>query len=50
MWSAWLRLLDETHRWDRELSQDEQLCLVFARMLMQTPPGCCIDGTFGTAR
>jgi vitamin B12/bleomycin/antimicrobial peptide transport system ATP-binding/permease protein len=39
--------LDETHRWDRELSQDEQLCLVFARMLIQMPPWVLIDGTFG---
>jgi putative ATP-binding cassette transporter len=41
-------LLDETHRWDRELSQDEQLCLVFARVLIQTPPWLLIDGTFGS--
>jgi putative ATP-binding cassette transporter len=41
-------LLDETHRWDRELSQDEQLCLVFARVLIQTPPWILIDGTFGS--
>jgi len=41
-------LLDETHRWDRELSQDEQLCLVFARILIQMPPWVLIDGTFGT--
>ncbi|MEO7208697.1 MAG: ABC transporter ATP-binding protein/permease [Steroidobacteraceae bacterium] len=40
-------LLDDTRRWDRELSQDEQLCLVFARMLIQTPPWVLIDGTFG---
>jgi vitamin B12/bleomycin/antimicrobial peptide transport system ATP-binding/permease protein len=41
-------LLEETRRWDRELSQDEQLCLVFARMLIQTPPWVLIDGTFGS--
>jgi putative ATP-binding cassette transporter len=41
-------LLDETHRWDRELSQDEQLCLVFARILIQAPPWVLIDGTLGT--
>jgi putative ATP-binding cassette transporter len=41
-------LLDETHRWDRELSQDEQLCLVFARILLQNPPWVLIDGTLGT--
>jgi putative ATP-binding cassette transporter len=40
-------LIDETRRWDRELSQDEQLCLVFARMLIQAPPWVLIDGTFG---
>ncbi|HEY3656980.1 MAG TPA: ABC transporter ATP-binding protein/permease [Steroidobacteraceae bacterium] len=41
-------LLDETHRWDRELSQDEQLCLAFARMVIQTPPWVLIDGTLGS--
>ena len=40
-------LLDETRRWDRELSQDEQLCLVFSRLLIQSPPWVLIDGTFG---
>src|SRR5450631_4413714 len=40
-------LLDETRSWERELSQDEQLCLVFARMLIQSPPWVLIDGTFG---
>jgi putative ATP-binding cassette transporter len=41
-------LLDESHRWDRELSQDEQLCLAFARILIQRPPWVLIEGTFGT--
>jgi vitamin B12/bleomycin/antimicrobial peptide transport system ATP-binding/permease protein len=41
-------LLDVTRRWDRELSQDEQLCLAIARILLQTPPWVLIDGTFGT--
>ena len=41
-------MLDETHRWDRVLSQDEQLCLVFARILIQSPPWVLIDGTFGS--
>jgi len=40
-------LLDTTHRWDRELSQDEQLCLSIARILLQSPPWVLIDGTFG---
>jgi putative ATP-binding cassette transporter len=41
-------LLDETHRWDWELSQDEQLCLAFARIVIQRPPWVLIDGTLGT--
>ena len=41
-------MLDETHRWDRVLSQDEQLCLVFARILIQSPPWVLIDGTLGS--
>ncbi len=40
-------LLDETHRWDRELSQDEQQCLAFTRILLQRPPWLVIDGTLG---
>jgi putative ATP-binding cassette transporter len=40
-------LLDATHRWDRELNQDEQLCLAVARILLQNPPWVLIDGTFG---
>ena len=40
-------MLDATHRWDRELSQDEQLCLAIARILLQAPPWVLIDGTFG---
>jgi vitamin B12/bleomycin/antimicrobial peptide transport system ATP-binding/permease protein len=42
------RLLDETRRWDRELGQDEQLSLVFARILIQAPPWVLIDGTLGS--
>ncbi len=41
-------LLDITRRWDRELSQDEQLCLAIARILLQNPPWVLIDGTFGS--
>lgn len=41
-------LLDTTRRWDRELSQDEQLCLAIARILLQNPPWLLIDGTFGS--
>jgi vitamin B12/bleomycin/antimicrobial peptide transport system ATP-binding/permease protein len=41
-------MLDQTHRWDRELSHDEQLCLTFARILLQAPPWVLIDGTLGS--
>jgi putative ATP-binding cassette transporter len=41
-------LLDTTRRWDRELSQDEQLCLAVARIVLQSPPWVLIDGTFGS--
>ena len=41
-------LLDDTRRWDRELNQDEQLCLAVARILLQKPPWILIDGTFGS--
>jgi putative ATP-binding cassette transporter len=40
--------LDKTRRWDRELSQDEQLSLAFARVLLQAPPWVLIDDTFGS--
>jgi vitamin B12/bleomycin/antimicrobial peptide transport system ATP-binding/permease protein len=41
-------LLDSTRRWDRELSQDEQLSLAFARILLQRPPWVMIDDTLGS--
>ena len=33
-------LLDATRRWDRELSQDEQFALAFARVRCRRRPGC----------
>lgn len=39
-------LLDTTERWERELSQDEQMTLVFARILLQSPPWVLIDDAF----
>ncbi|HVW69085.1 MAG TPA: ABC transporter ATP-binding protein/permease, partial [Steroidobacteraceae bacterium] len=36
-------LLDETQRWDRELSQDEQICLAFARIVVQRPRWVLVD-------
>ncbi len=41
-------LLDMTRRWDRELSQDEQLSVAFARMVLQKPPWVLIDDTLGS--
>ena len=41
-----LPLLDVNHRWDRELSLDEQLSLAFARIVLQVPPWVLIDDAF----
>jgi putative ATP-binding cassette transporter len=41
-------LLDVTSRWDRDLSQDEQICLAFARIVLQKPPWVLVDDTFGS--
>ncbi|HEY2590370.1 MAG TPA: hypothetical protein VGI35_02160, partial [Steroidobacteraceae bacterium] len=41
-------LLDESRRWDRELSADEQLSIAFARIVLQAPPWVMIDNTFGS--
>jgi vitamin B12/bleomycin/antimicrobial peptide transport system ATP-binding/permease protein len=40
--------LDVTSRWDRELSQDEQTSLAFARIVLQRPPWVLVDDTFGS--
>src|ERR1039457_329793 len=40
-------MLDTTRRWDLELSQDEQLSLAFARIVLQAPPWVLIDDAFG---
>jgi len=41
-------LLGETRRWDRELGQDEQLGLAFARITLQRPPWLLIDDMLGS--
>lgn len=41
-------MLDVTRRWDRELSQDEQLGIAFARILLQAPPWLLIDDMLGS--
>jgi putative ATP-binding cassette transporter len=40
-------MLDETRRWDRDLTQDEQLNLAFARMVLQKPQWVLMDDVFG---
>lgn len=40
-------LLDTTERWERELSQDEQMTILFARIVLQSPPWVLIDDAFG---
>ena len=41
-------MLDETRRWDRELSPDEQQLLAFARVVLQAPAWVLMDEAFGS--
>jgi putative ATP-binding cassette transporter len=41
-------MLDVTSRWDRDLSQDEQVSLAFARIVLQRPPWVLVDDTFSS--
>ncbi len=41
-------MLDTSQRWERELSQDEQFGLAFARLMLQAPPWVLIDDAFGS--
>jgi putative ATP-binding cassette transporter len=41
-------MLDEMRRWDRELSQEEQQNLTFARIVLQAPQWVLIDDAFGS--
>ncbi|NBO21079.1 MAG: ABC transporter ATP-binding protein/permease, partial [Rhodobacteraceae bacterium] len=36
-------ILDKSHRWERHLSENEQHCLGFARILLQRPDWVIID-------
>lgn len=38
--------LDESQRWDRELSEDEQMALALARVVLHTPGWVVFDDTF----
>jgi putative ATP-binding cassette transporter len=37
-------LLDESRRWDRELNEDQQQMLAFARVMVHAPPWVIVDG------
>ncbi|HEX6998404.1 MAG TPA: ABC transporter ATP-binding protein/permease [Gammaproteobacteria bacterium] len=41
-------ILDAQLVWDRELRQEEQLALAFARLLLHGPPWLLLDNTFGS--
>ncbi len=38
-------MLDEVHRWDRELGQEEQSAVALARVIVQVPHWLLMDGT-----
>ena len=38
--------LDANRRWDRDLSEDEQMALALARVVLQAPPWVVFDDTF----
>jgi ABC-type uncharacterized transport system fused permease/ATPase subunit len=40
--------LDENRRWDRELSEDEQMVLALARVVLHAPPWVVFDDTFSS--
>ena len=40
--------LNQMQRWDRDLSQDEQLALALARVVLQAPPWVVLDDTFAS--
>ncbi len=41
-------MLDEVHRWDRELGQDEQIGLALARVVLHVPTWLLMDGTLSS--
>ncbi len=40
--------LDATQRWDRDLSEDEQMALALARVVLHSPPWVVFDDTFSS--
>jgi putative ATP-binding cassette transporter len=43
-----LPMLDEVHRWDRELGQEEQTALALARVVVHVPNWVLMDGTLSS--
>ncbi|HTC50744.1 MAG TPA: ABC transporter ATP-binding protein/permease [Steroidobacteraceae bacterium] len=43
-----LPLLDEVHRWDRELNSEEQVAVALARVVVHVPNWVLMDGTLST--
>ena len=41
-----MKSLDEDRRWDRELREDEQMALAFARVALHAPDWVVFDDTF----
>jgi putative ATP-binding cassette transporter len=44
----YVKSLDENRRWDRELREDEQMALAFARVALHAPDWVVFDDTFST--
>jgi putative ATP-binding cassette transporter len=43
-----LPMLDEVHRWDRELGQEEQTAVALARVVVHVPNWVLMDGTLSS--
>jgi len=46
--ARYARNLDASQRWDRELSEDEQMALALARVMLHAPPWVVFDDTFSS--
>ncbi len=44
----YVKSLDANQRWDRELSEDEQMALALARVVLHAPPWVVFDDTFSS--
>jgi putative ATP-binding cassette transporter len=46
--ARYVKSLDESQRWDRELTEDEQMALSLARVVLHAPPWVVFDDTFSS--